>query len=189
MRIIEGKLKGSILHMPKDKNTRPLKDLTRESIFNLLTHSNKISFQFEQSNILDLYAGTGSFGLECLSRQAKSVCFVEKEKNVIKILEKNVKKLKLEKKTKIFFNDVFNLIEKKNISDTKFHLIFFDPPFRNTNMEKLIELVLNKNLLKKDGIIVLHRNKNTIEKLPYYFKIIDERVYGISKIFFGKLLS
>ena len=94
MRIIAGKLKGSTLHIPKDKNTRPLKDLTRESIFNLLTHSNKISFQFEQSNILDLYAGTGSFGLECLSRQAKSVCFVEKEKNIIKILEKNVKKLK-----------------------------------------------------------------------------------------------
>ena len=54
MRIIAGKLKGSTLHMPKDKNTRPLKDLTRESIFNLLTHSNKISFKFEQSNILDL---------------------------------------------------------------------------------------------------------------------------------------
>ena len=57
--------------MPKDKNTRPLKDLVRESIFNLLTHSNKILFQFEKSNILDLYAGTGSFGLECISRQAR----------------------------------------------------------------------------------------------------------------------
>ena len=66
MRIIGGKLKGSTLHMPKDENTRPLKDLVRESIFNLLTHSNKISLQLKQSNILDLYAGTGSFGLECL---------------------------------------------------------------------------------------------------------------------------
>ena len=66
MRIIAGKLKGSTLHMPKDKSTRPLKDLVRESIFNLLTHSNKISLQLERSNILDLYAGTGSFGLECL---------------------------------------------------------------------------------------------------------------------------
>ena len=81
MRIIAGKLKGTVLHMPKNKNTRPLKDLTRESIFNLLIHSNKISLQLEESNILDLYAGTGSFGLECLSRQAKSVCFVEKGKD------------------------------------------------------------------------------------------------------------
>ena len=63
MRIIAGKLKGSTLYMTKDKKTRPLKDLTRESIFNLLSHSNKISLQLEESNILDLYAGTGSFGL------------------------------------------------------------------------------------------------------------------------------
>ena len=90
MRIIAGKLKGTILYLPKDKNIRPLKDLARESIFNLLNHSNKISLQLEQSNILDLYAGTGSFGLECLSRQAKSVCFVEKKKSAIEILEKKV---------------------------------------------------------------------------------------------------
>ena len=59
MRIIAGKLKGSILHMPKDKSTRPLKDLARESIFNLLAHSNKILLELKQSNVLDLYAGTG----------------------------------------------------------------------------------------------------------------------------------
>ena len=94
MRIIAGKLKGSTLHMPKDKNTRPLKDLAKESIFNLLTHSNKISLRLEQSNVLDLYAGTGSFGLECLSRQARSVCFVEKRKDAVEILEKNIEKLK-----------------------------------------------------------------------------------------------
>ena len=80
MRIIAGKLKGTTLHIPKDKNTRPLKDIVRESIFNLLTHSKKISLKLEQSNILDLYSGTGSFGLECLSRQAVSVCFVESKK-------------------------------------------------------------------------------------------------------------
>ena len=86
--------------MLKDKDTRPLKDLARESIFNLLTHSNKISLQLEQSNILDLYAGTGSFGLECLSRQAKSVYFIENKKAAVEILEKNIEKLKLRKKTK-----------------------------------------------------------------------------------------
>ena len=97
MRIIAGKLKGSTLHMPKDKSTRPLKDLARESIFNLLTHSNKISLQLEQSNILDLYAGTGSFGLECLSRLAKRVYFVENKKTTFEILEKNIEKLKIKK--------------------------------------------------------------------------------------------
>ena len=79
MRIIAGKLKGFALFKPKDKHTRPLKDLARESIFNLLSHSNKILLKLEESSVLDLYAGTGSFGLECLSRQAKSVCFVTKK--------------------------------------------------------------------------------------------------------------
>ena len=189
MRIIAGQLKGSILHMTNNKSTRPLKDLARESIFNLLTHSNKISLQLKNSNILDLYAGTGSFGLECLSRQAKCVYFIENEKFAFEILKKNIEKLKIRNKTKIFFNNVFSLIEKKNIFESKFNLIFCDPPFKNTNIDKLIELISNKNLLKKNGIIVLHRNKSTNEKFPNYFKIIDKRVYGTSKVFFGKLLS
>ena len=189
MRIIAGKLKGSTLHIPKDKTTRPLKDLARESIFNLLTHSNKISLQLEQSNILDLYAGTGSFGLECLSRQAMSVCFIEKKKDAIEILEKNIEKLKVKNKIKIFFNDIFELIEKQNIFKSKFDLIFCDPPFKDTNIGKLIKLIFNKDLLNKNGIIILHRNKNIKEKLPDCFKILDERIYGMSKIIFGKILS
>ena len=124
MRIIAGKLKGAILHLPKDKNTRPLKDLARESIFNLLTHSNKISLQLEQSNILDLYAGTGSFGLECLSRQAMSACFIENKKDAIEILEKNIEKLKVKNKIKIFFNDIFELIEKKILLNQNLILFF-----------------------------------------------------------------
>jgi len=188
MRIIAGKLKGTILYLPKDKNTRPLKDLVRESIFNLLNHSNKISLKFEHSNILDLYAGTGSFGLECLSRQAGNVCFVEKKKDAIEILEKNIKKLRVKNKIKIFFSDVFELIEKGKISESKFDLIFCDPPFKDINIEKLINLIFIKDLINKNGIMILHRNKNAKEKLPSCFKIIDERIYGISKIIFGKFL-
>ena len=189
MRIIAGNLKGSTLHIPKDKNTRPLKDLTRESIFNLLTHSNKIYLELKQSNVLDLYAGTGSFGLECLSRQAKSVCFVEKKKDAIEILEKNINKLKVRNDIKIFFNDVFKIMEKKKIFKSKFDLIFCDPPFKDANIEKLIGLIFNKNLLNKNGVIILHRRKNTKENFPDYFNIVEERIYGISKITFGKLLS
>ena len=189
MRIISGKLKGFTLYIPKDKSIRPLKDLARESIFNLLTHSKKILLELKQSNVLDLYAGTGSFGLECLSRQAKSVCFIEKKKDAIGILEKNIEKLKVKNKIKIFFNDIFELIEKQNTFKSKFDLIFCDPPFKNTNIEKLIELIFNKNLLNKNGIIILHRRKTTKEKLPNYFEIVEERTYGISKIIFGKFLS
>jgi len=189
MRIIAGKLKGSKLHTTNDKKTRPLKDMARESIFNLLAHSNKISLKLEDSNVLDLYAGTGSFGLECLSRQAKCVYFIENERSAFKILEMNIKKLKMEKKTITFLNEVFNLIKKNNLSMLKFNLIFCDPPFKDTNIRKLIELIVNKNLLKKNGIIILHRNKTTKEELPNSFDVLDERIYGISKITFGKLLS
>jgi len=189
MRIIAGKMKGASLYITKNKSTRPLKDLARESIFNLLEHSNKISFKFEKSNILDLYAGTGSFGLECLSRGAKNVLFIENERDAIKTLEKNIEKLKIKKKNKIFYSDVFKSLEKRNIFQIKFDLIFCDPPFKLTNIQKLIKLIFNSNLLNKHGIIILHRNKTTKEQLPDYFEIIEERIYGISKIIFGKLLT
>jgi 16S rRNA (guanine966-N2)-methyltransferase len=188
MRIIAGKLKGSTLHISNNKITRPLKDVARESIFNLLVHSNKITFKLEDANILDLYAGTGSFGLECISRGASLVYFVENNKLTFKILEKNIEKLKVKKKTNIYFSDVFNLINTKNILLPKFDLIFCDPPFRNKNINELLNLILKKQLLKKNGTIVLHRNKIVKDEFPDYFNVLDERVYGISKIIFGKML-
>ena len=194
MRIIAGKFKGTTLCGPKDKKIRPLKDVVRENIFNFLTHSNKISFQLKQSNVLDLYSGTGSFGLECISRQAAEVVFIEKEKEAVKILEKNVEKLKVKDETKIFSDDVFRIIKKNDkvlfnaLPDIKFDLIFCDPPFKDANINDLIELIITKGLLKKKGIIILHRHKNTKEKLTIYLKVIDKRVYGLSKIIFGKPL-
>ena len=195
MRIIAGKFKGIKLYTPTDKKIRPLKDMVRESIFNFLTHSNKILFQLEQSNVLDLYSGTGSFGLECVSRGAAEVTFVEKEKEAIKILEKNIKKLKVEDETKIFSDDISNVIKRHDKSlfdwlpDLKLDLIFCDPPFKDTNINDLIELIIAKDLLKKNGIIILHRHKNAKEKFTVYFKIIDKRTYGLSKIIFGKSSS
>ena len=192
MRIVSGKFKGINLYGPKDRKIRPLKDMVRESIFNFLIHSNKISFQLEQSNVLDLYSGTGSFGLECLSRQSSKVVFVEKEKKAVKILEKNIEKLGEKNKTRIFVNNIFSAIEKVSkykdawIAGLNYNLIFCDPPFKDTNINKLIELIIVKNLIKKNGIIILHRHKDAKEKLTNSFKIIDERIYGRSKIIFGQ---
>jgi len=189
MRIIAGKLKGLTLHEPKSKDTRPLKDLAKESIFNLLTHSNKISLKLDKSNILDLYAGTGSFGLECLSRESKKVYFVEKNKDALDILKKNIEKLKVEKNVKIFFSEVFKFFEAQKIANLKFDIIFCDPPFKEKNIKKLIELIYNKKLLSKDGITIIHRNKIDNDIFPDFFQKIDERIYGSSKIIFGKFLS
>ena len=172
MRIISGDLKGSKLYLPKNKDTRPLKDLVKESIFNLLIHSKGISFKLEESIILDLFSGTGSFGLECLSRKAKRVYFIEEKKEVVEILKKNIEKLKLTKKTKIFHEEVFGLIEKKKFS-LQFELIFCDPPFKNSNLQEIIRLIFERKLLKQNGVIILHRNKKTKEMMPKFFKLID----------------
>ena len=77
MRIISGSFKGKKILEPKDQFTRPLKDLTKESLFNILIHSKKFDIKIKTSNILDLFSGVGSFGLECLSRQASFVTFIE----------------------------------------------------------------------------------------------------------------
>ena len=188
MRIIGGKLKGSNLYISKNLTTRPLKDLVRESIFNLLIHSNKISFKLEKIKVLDLYSGTGSFGLECLSREADSVCFVENSNEAIEILKKNIEKLNLNNKTKILTGNVFQEIEKEEIYRSKFNLIFCDPPFKDIDVVKLIKSIIEKNLLEKKGIIILHRNKTSKENFSSKFKIIDERIYGVSKIIFGEIL-
>ena len=94
MRVISGDFKGKKILEPKDIKTRPLKDLTKESIFNILKHSKKISIKLENSEILDLFSGTGSFGIECLSRGAKFVTFVENYEGILPTLKKNLTNLK-----------------------------------------------------------------------------------------------
>ena len=88
MRIIGGAFKGKKNFLPIDKMTRPLKDLVKESIFNLIKHSKKINIDIEKSKILDLFSGSGSFGLECLSRNAKKVVFLENYPQALKVLKK-----------------------------------------------------------------------------------------------------
>ena len=88
MRIISGNFKGKNILEPKDQETRPLKDLTKESIFNIILHSNKFDVQIENSNVLDLFSGVGSFGLECMSRGSAHITFIENYKNVLPILKK-----------------------------------------------------------------------------------------------------
>jgi len=101
MRIISGYLKGRKINLPKDKFTRPLKDLAKESIFNIIQHSNIIKFNLEKSKVLDLFSGVGSFGLECISRGAKKVIFCENYTPAIKILNKNILDFDCKKKRKL----------------------------------------------------------------------------------------
>ena len=86
MRIVSGKFRGKLIHNPIDKTTRPLKDMVRESIFNILEHSRNEKINLKGKIILDMFSGSGSFGIECLSRGAEHVYFYENYKNVHKLL-------------------------------------------------------------------------------------------------------
>ena len=108
MRIISGIFKGKKISLPKDNLTRPLRDLVKESIFNIIEHSNKFLTKIKNSEILDLFSGTGSFGIECLSREAKYVTFFENYKEVLPILKKNLQNLNSIKNYSIFENHNFH---------------------------------------------------------------------------------
>ncbi len=188
MRIISGFFKGKKIITPKNEKTRPLKDLTKESIFNIINHSNKFSIDLNNANILDLFSGIGSFGLECLSRGAKEVIFIENYKGVLPILEKNLTSLKTV--------DNFKILEK-NIYDTnvfinfknKFDIIFLDPPYKDKNINKIFINIEKSEVLNNDGIIILHRHKNEKDVFSKKFKKIEEKIYGLSKIMFFNYLN
>ena len=185
MRIIGGKNKGKIIYLPLDKNTRPLRDLVKESIFNLIQHSKKIGVSISNSNVLDLFSGTGSFGLECFSRGAKFITFVENYDRVLSILKKNISAMNASSSSEIIENNCFELInESKNFSE-KFDIIFLDPPYNYKNINFLIDQIIDHKILKKDGIILIHRHKKDDIQITPKLKILDIRKYGLSKIIIG----
>ena len=122
MRIISGKLKGKSILFLKSSITRPLKDSVRENIFNILAHSNLLNVGVKKSNILDLYSGIGSFGLECISRGANQITFVEKNESIIKILNKNLLNLSIQNKAIVVKDKILDFLNKKN--NNKFEIIF-----------------------------------------------------------------
>jgi len=185
MRIIAGKYRGKNLFLPKDKNTRPLKDLVKENIFNLITHSKEVKIKLSNSYILDLFAGTGSFGVECLSRGAKEVTFLDNHPGAIEILKKNLNSLKNINNYKIINNEIFNFLEKSKNFNNKFDIIFMDPPYKENRINQLIDHIIEKKLLREKGFLITHRHKKDTIKLTEKIKVFDERIYGLSKIIFA----
>ena len=106
----------------------------------------------------------------------------------MKILQKNIYKLNIEKKTSIIGYSVFNYLSNIGNSNYRIDLIFLDPPYKEKNIFELINNITKVNILKKNGIIIIHRNKKSKDNYPNNFKILDIRKYGISKIIFGNLV-
>ena len=187
MRIISGKYKNKKLLFSKNLETRPLKDSVRENIFNILAHSSKIKIDVKNSNILDLYSGTGSFGLECLSREASKVFFIENNKDALLYLKRNIKSLDSEKKTLLLSQDVFKFLKNFDLKTYKykFDIIFLDPPYKKECFET-IEILKKNNITNQNHIIIIHREINSGDEIEKQLNILDNRIYGRSKIFFAK---
>ena len=183
MRIISGTFRGKKILVPKDIKTRPLKDLTKESIFNILRHSNKFKINLENSNILDLFSGVGSFGIECLSRGAKHVVFAEKYNGVLPLLKKNLQSLKLIENYEILEKDIYD-INFLNSLDKRFDIVFMDPPYKDKDINLLFDNIYNHKILNENGILIIHRHKDEKDLIPNKLKIIEEKKYGITKILF-----
>ena len=165
MRIIGGSLKGRIIQFLKTKNTRPLKDSVRENIFNILSHSNEISVVLKNAFVLDLYSGIGSFGLECLSRGAKMVTFVEIDFEALKILKENLLKLSIHKHVEIIKNRIENI--KK--WEKKYNIFFLDPPFKDLQFIDNLKELKNQKIYGKNHLIIIHREKKSNDNLKITF--------------------
>lgn len=168
MRIISGKWKGRRLNPPKNITARPTADFAKESLFNLL--QNKI--QIEGSNVLDLFAGTGSISLECASRGAADVIAVEVAHTQQNFIISASKQLGAENLT-VIRGDAFKFIAACR---QKFDLIFADPPYALDKLPSLPDLVFGAQLLAEDGLFVLeHSANNNFAGHPHF---LEERKYG-----------
>jgi len=184
MRIISGFLKGKKIDFLKSSVTRPLRDFVKENIFNILNHSKLITVPLKNINILDLYCGVGSFGIECVSRQIGETTFVERDKTALNILKKNIKKLDIENKTEIFEGNVSSCIEN---TKKKFDIIFLDPPFAENFFINDLKNIKKLKIINRNHLVVIHREKKSEDDLNEVLTILLSKNYGRSKILFGKL--
>lgn len=182
MRIISGRSRGLKLNAPKNNDIRPTTDRIKESLFNI------INSYILDSSVLDLFAGTGSLGLECLSRGAKECVFVDSNKESINVLNSNIKKVNFIKESEVLnrdFNNALNFLKEKN---RVFDLIFLDPPYYENMFIKAISNIDEFKLIHEDSMIVVeHDSKDEFpDKLGRLFKY-KEKKYGSTTLTLYKL--
>jgi len=183
MRIIGGKFKGRrIKSLPKREDTkllRPTTDRVKESVFSILNS------YLDGVKFLDLFAGTGSVGIEALSRGAGKVVFVENDKRLCNLIRENLKKLGVEKERfEIICDDFVNALKRLAKRKEVFDFIYADPPYEKGYYTKVVNLVRNLNLLDEDGLLILEEPK----KSPFIPEdeewLVEKRHYGTTTVSF-----
>ena len=174
MRVITGSARGRRLGELKGMETRPTTDKVKESIFNC------IQFDVEDARVLDLFAGTGQLGIEALSRGAKSALFVDKRADAVKLVRENLALCHLEENAQVICGDSLAALGTQS---GRFDIIFLDPPYDTTLLDKCLEIVQNVDILTDGGIIVCEsRREKVLPELKAPFARIIDRNYGKIKI-------
>lgn len=184
MRIISGSMRGTKLFTLDGLNTRPTLDRVKEPLFSIL------NFDLEDAEVLDLFAGSGALGLESLSRGAKHVVLCDNSYEAIRVIKQNVEKTKTEERTLVIHKNFQKALEEISSKNMKFDIIFLDPPYKFDYAERATQMIVDMDLLKENGIIVIETD--TKEKVVQNLQNIDinmydERKYGrVTLIFLRK---
>lgn len=179
MRIIGGKAKGTKLYTLEGQNTRPTLDRVKESLFNI------IQTEIQGSIFLDLFAGSGAIGLEAVSRGAKKSILCDNSKEAIDIIKKNIEKTHLQKQIDVYQIQYDIFLKSKN--DEKIDIIYVDPPYATDFAYEAVKLILEKDLLKKDSIVIIETDQE--EKIlkqmeTLKIEVVDKRKYGRAHLIF-----
>lgn len=177
MRIIAGKYRGFTLNTIPGKLIRPTPSKVREAIFDI------IGFKVVDSDFLDLFAGTGAIGIEAISRGAKSVTFVERNRNAIELINTNLTKIGEKETATIVKNDYIYSLKFLNEQQKKYDIIFLDPPYNKDLLQKTLNEIDRSSLLKNNSIIIAQYQIH--EKMQNNFsriQTIKEKRYGKTKV-------
>jgi 16S rRNA (guanine(966)-N(2))-methyltransferase RsmD len=158
MRVIAGEHKGRRLAAVPGRGTRPTTDKVKESIFNM------IGPYFDGGWVLDLYAGTGSLGIEALSRGAERAVFVEKDAKAFAVVWQNVAACRLEERAELYRNDAARALQALAKRNVQFDLVFLDPPYAHQNLAEVIAILQERRLVA-DGAWIVAEHDAAV-KLP-----------------------
>jgi len=174
MRVSGGKIKGHHLKVPKVRDIRPTQESIRINIFNILGDLVK------NKKALDLYAGSGSLGIEALSRGAREVIFIESNKQACKIIRENISHVKIEKKASVICHDVKKVL--LTLPDNNVDLVFLDPPYATGKIDHIFNALIPH--LRRGAIVVYEHSKTTEAPKIEGLRIFDRRMYGGTKVAF-----
>ncbi len=177
MRVINGRYKGRVIKTAKDLFVRPVTDRVKQTLFNVLVNR----LEFHGAKVLDLFAGSGSLGIEALSRGAEHVTFVDASKEAINCIELNIRILDCEPQTEILEMDGMNYLLRSTAS---FDVIFADPPYKFKQTMEIPELVFGQKLLKPHGYLLVEHATNLRFETTTLYQVALEKKFGRTMVTF-----